>query len=412
MTTKADTSVKHFRWDSADAPALTGQSGKLIEVLDACLVNGFGVRTPDSVVVANEVATVTIGAGNPYAKDVVISISGASVPALNSEWRIDTSSASSFTFGSPGVPDGAVSGASIKRASAGWAKPFSGTNLAVYQSVAPDSLQLFFRVNDTPEMFAEARGYGQVTAVDAVGDPFPTLEQHGQTQYGIRKSQTADAVQRPWAVVADDKFFYIFIAWAHTTASHHAWNASWFGDFVPLLDGSVAHCAISLAGASSQSWPGHISSASQVMSVANQYSYRGFNPAGIAGVVQDNASPQTFSVHGPSYGNTASYPPGSVFTGVLYPHPNNRIDYCTPLFATKLAVGIDGSTVGFWGIQPGRAAPLQHGLPYTMSDNLRLPLTFNGYGDEQGKRYLSFLVGGPDSTRHGGMMIDITGPWR
>lgn len=412
MTTKADTSVKHFRWDSADAPALTGQSGKLIDVLDACLVNGFGTRTPDSVVVSGGVATVSIGAGNPYAKDVVISISGASVPALNSEWRIDTSSASSFTFVCPGVADGAVSGASIKRASAGWAKPFSGTNLAAYQSVAPDSLQLFFRVNDSLTTFAEARGYGQVTAVDAVGDPFPTLAQNDQTQYGIRKSTTADAVQRPWVVVADDKFFYVFIAWAHTNATYHAWNASWFGDFVPLIDGSTAHCAISLAGSPAQAWPGHVSSASLVMTSPFQYSYRGFNPAGITGITQDNTSPQPFCVHGTSFGNTLNYPPGSIYSGVPYPHPNNRIDYCTPLFATKQAAGIDSSTIGFWGIQPGRAAPLQHGLPYAMSGNLRLPLTVNGYGDEQEKRYLSFLVGGVNSNYHGGMMIDITGPWR
>lgn len=409
---KANTDVKHFRWDSPDAPVLTGENGRLIDVLDACLVNGFSSRSADSITIDNEIATVSLSAGNPYEQHVVVEITGASVPALNSEWRIDTSSALSFTFVCPGVADGAVSGASIKRASAGWAKPFSGTNLAVYQSVAPDALQLFFRVNDSLTTFAEARGYGQATAVDAVDDPFPTLAQHAQSQYGIRKSLTVDAVQRPWVVVADDKFFYIFIAWAHTHASYHIWNASWFGDFVPLFDGSTAHCAISLSSTSEQSWPGQVSGAALVINTTSQYSYRGFNPAGITGITQDNTSPQPLSVHGTPYGNTGNYPPGSIYSGVPYPHPNNRIDYCTPLFAIKQTAGIDGSTLGFWGIQPGRAAPLQHGLPYAIDGYLRLPLTVNGYGDEQGKRYLSIFVGGLNPGAPGGMLVDITGPWR
>ena len=232
---KANTDVKHFRWDSPDAPVLTGENGRLIDVLDACLVNGFSSRSADSITIDNEIATVSLSGGNPYEQHVVVEITGASVPALNSEWRIDTSSASSFTFVCPGVADGAVTGATVNRAGAGWAKPFEGTNLAVYQAVAPDALQLYFHVKDSDGAFAEVRGWGAAEAADTVSDPFPTIEQVAAGSFGIRKSSAANPVQRPWVIIADDKFVYIFVAWDHTNSTYHTWNAYWFGDFVPLI---------------------------------------------------------------------------------------------------------------------------------------------------------------------------------
>jgi len=409
---KANTDVKHFRWDSPDAPVLTGENGRLIDVLDACLVNGFSSRSADSITIDNEIATVSLSGGNPYEQHVVVEITGASVPALNSEWRIDTSSASSFTFVCPGVADGAVTGATVNRAGAGWAKPFEGTNLAVYQAVAPDALQLYFHVKDSDGAFAEVRGWGAAEAADTVSDPFPTIAQVAAGSFGIRKSSAANPVQRPWVIIADDKFVYIFVAWDHTNSTYHTWNAYWFGDFVPLIGGSVGHCAISMTYTPAPSWPGHASSASMLASTEGQYSYRGFNPSGIAGITQDNTTPQDFAVVGLPYGSAGSYPPGSINSGVLYPHPNNRVDYCAPLFANKRNNGMDSVSVGFWGVQPGRAAPLQHSLPYTLSGNLRLPLPVDGYGSEQGRTYWALLVSGQNSSAPGGMLVDITGPWR
>ena len=107
---KANTEVKWFHSDMLDAPVLRGQAGALIELLDACLINGFSTRTPDSITVTSGVATVALSAGNPYEKHAVIKITGASVAALNDEWRIDTTAASSLTFLCPGVPDGAARG--------------------------------------------------------------------------------------------------------------------------------------------------------------------------------------------------------------------------------------------------------------------------------------------------------------
>ncbi|ENO76599.1 hypothetical protein B447_17686, partial [Thauera sp. 27] len=96
MATKLDTQVKWFHSAQPDAPVLNGQAGSLINVLDACLLNGYSVRTPDSVVVSGGVATVGISAGNPYEKHAVVEISGASDSALNGQWRIVSGNRAAF----------------------------------------------------------------------------------------------------------------------------------------------------------------------------------------------------------------------------------------------------------------------------------------------------------------------------
>ena len=71
------TSVKHFRSNMTGAPTLNGVAGALIGVLDACLVNGFNLKTIDSLAVAAGVATASVGGGHGYEPDTVVLIAGA-----------------------------------------------------------------------------------------------------------------------------------------------------------------------------------------------------------------------------------------------------------------------------------------------------------------------------------------------
>ena len=48
-----DTTVKHFDSTMTGAPTLANVAGNLLAVLDACLVDGFGLKTVDSLVVAS-----------------------------------------------------------------------------------------------------------------------------------------------------------------------------------------------------------------------------------------------------------------------------------------------------------------------------------------------------------------------
>ena len=79
--------VKFFNSEMIGAPQTWGYSNEITSVLDACLVNGFGQTNVQSLVVSNNVATVTIGAeqcfnkiGNTYP---FIRITGCSISELN-----------------------------------------------------------------------------------------------------------------------------------------------------------------------------------------------------------------------------------------------------------------------------------------------------------------------------------------
>ena len=238
---KADTSVKWFHSDMPGAPVLRGEPGALIELLDACLISGFDPRTPDSITVAGEVATVTLGGGNPYEKHAVVAITGASVEALNAEWRIATSGATSLTFACPGVADGPATGATVKRAPAGWAKPFADVNVGVYRSLHPLASGICLRIDDSNARYPRVRGYEDMTGIDVGTNPFPTFAQHPADECWWGKSDAASAAARPWTLVADGLYLWLLPAWHGVTDYPSPLHR--FGDFSPF-DPSTSHPAL------------------------------------------------------------------------------------------------------------------------------------------------------------------------
>jgi len=245
MTTKADTSVKWFHSGMADAPVLSATAaGSLINLLDVCLLNGFSVRTPDSIVVADGVATVSISAGNPYEKHAVVVISGVSNAALNAEWRIATSGASSFTFACPGVANGTVTGASVKRAAAGWSKPFSDTNKAAYQSLDPNSTQLYLQVDDTATSYSKVRGYEQMTSATAGTGLFPTTAQVADMRWPRNGGNT-------WAIIADGLFMWVMPKASNALLLNH------FGDLKSIVPNDKYHCTLAAVSGTSTNGGSH-----------------------------------------------------------------------------------------------------------------------------------------------------------
>jgi len=138
------------------------------------------------------------------------------------------------------VADGTVTGATIQRAGAGWGKPFSDTNVAVYQSLDPASTQLYLRVNDADARYTRVRGYEQMTDANTGTGAFPTLTQRGETLFTWLKSNAASATARDWVVVADDAFFW-FLPRGNTLQGG-ALNL--FGDFVSFVAGDKYNTVI------------------------------------------------------------------------------------------------------------------------------------------------------------------------
>ncbi|MBF0192110.1 MAG: hypothetical protein HQL99_13370 [Magnetococcales bacterium] len=122
---------------------------------------------------------------------------------------------------------------------AGWTKPFSGTNNAVFQAGGGNGR--FLQVFDNAEATGgakEARTFGFETMSGMLSgiNPFPTTTQsvNGIT---IRKSNTADATARAWVLIATDATFYLFVATGDYTGSH----GFGFGDFTSYKTGGDAY---------------------------------------------------------------------------------------------------------------------------------------------------------------------------
>lgn len=155
--------VTVYRSTDSSAPTLSGTVGDLINLLDKCLVTGYGSKS-----------------------------------------------------------------------AAGWTKPYTGTNAAVFRQGGGN--QFYLDVNDNaPATAKEARvrGYETMSAVSTGTGLFPTVAQvtNGLT---IRKSTTADATTRSWILIADDRTFYLGILAADSA------NVYWlfsFGDFYSTLSG-------------------------------------------------------------------------------------------------------------------------------------------------------------------------------
>jgi hypothetical protein len=154
--------VTLYRSSDSSAPTLTGEVGSLVNVLDKCLVAGYGAKT-----------------------------------------------------------------------AAGWTKPFTGTNKAVFRPGA--GLQYYLRVQDDAPgaggaKEARVRGFETMSDVDNGTNLFPTSAQQTNGLF-VRKSNTADAVTRAWIVLADARTFYMFALTADVANTYFAWS---FGEFYSL----------------------------------------------------------------------------------------------------------------------------------------------------------------------------------
>lgn len=222
-----NTEVKYFSSTMNGAPALSNSAGTLIAVLDACLVNGFGSVTLDSLVVASNVATGTVSAGHNFAMvgntGPVITIAGATPAGLNGEWRIASIPGSTtFTFATTGISDQTATGTiTAKRAPAGFSKAFSGTNTAAYRSDNVAGSRLYLQVADSyaSATYAMIRGFTGMTAVDTGTEPFPTGAQAAGT-YIYKASNT----NCPWNLYSDGRMIYFFC--------DSNKNSSWVGGLV------------------------------------------------------------------------------------------------------------------------------------------------------------------------------------
>lgn len=236
MASPVDTSVKWFRSSMAGAPILAGQAGKLVAILDACLVNGWGSQTASTCVVSGGVCTMTFPADHAAMQESVILVAGSSIADLNGEQKVTATAPLTVKFATAS-PDGTASGPiTVKIAPAGWAKPFaSGTTVGVYKSLNVQANGQFLRVNDAAGDSARVIGYETMTGVSSGTLMFPTSTQLNGGIYWC-KSVAAGSVAVDWTIVADGRSFYFLPSafmgadQAGSYLNYKAPSGNYFGD--------------------------------------------------------------------------------------------------------------------------------------------------------------------------------------
>jgi hypothetical protein len=232
MASPVDTTVKWARSDMPGAPLLTRAAGSMAALLDALLVDGWGLQSATSVVVASGVATATFPSDHAAALHSVVEVAGATGAwsDINGEQKI-TSATSNTLQWATALPDGTATGSiTVKMAGGGWTRPFTGTNLRAYKSASPQGHGQYLRVNDAGTDNARVIGYETMTAISTGTGPFPTSAQVNGGYYWW-KSGYGDNTPVNWLFATDGRMFWLAVEAAGT--AYPGVKIYGFGDLIP-----------------------------------------------------------------------------------------------------------------------------------------------------------------------------------
>lgn len=265
MTSPVDTTVKWARSTMPGAPVLTRAAGSLIALLDALLVNGWGVQTATSVVVAGGVATATFATDHAAARHSVVLVVGVTgaLAGLNGEQKVTAVEPNKIKWATTEADGTAAGTITIKMAGAGWTKPFSGTNLAAYKSASPAAHGQFLRIADTTTEYARAVGYENMTAISTGTGLFPTTAQVSGGYYWGKNDETLGTNAVPWVFASDGRFFYLFAqACIYSTGGAGlSFTPMSFGDLVPESPSGDPYATVVTGAADAYWWgtgPGYV----------------------------------------------------------------------------------------------------------------------------------------------------------
>ncbi len=386
------TTVRSYKSTDYGAPVLRGVAGDLIAVLDACLVDGYGQRSVQSITRSGTTATATI-AGHLHNEHDVLTIAGADQTEYNGTHRIFNVTTDTFDFEVSGAPATPATGTiTAKKPGGGWGKAFTGTNKAAYRSADVQSTRLFLRIDDSTTTYATVTGYEFMDSIDVGGGLFPIAT---APLYWL-KSSTADTTARAWELVTDGALAYLFVAHHATNSNGHTLSA--FGDINSARQGDAFRCLIIGASSNAVAQPGQNSQGPLACAyygaptyASTQMMARGHTQTGAAVDVQKLAVGFNGINLAIGWGQTQT---------LAYPHAVDNGLVAVPALLAE-------STALIRGAMPGYYIPL-HTLPGTR-------LTVIGDWPALPGRKIWLIpqgTGNSNNSYEGRACIDITGPWR
>ena len=391
MTSVVDTSVKHFHSAMVGAPILNGQAGSMIALLNACLKDGFDVKSATSLTVDSGVATLAFTGSHSATVESVVLVAGSSVADLNGEQKI-TAIGGGFVKFATAAADGAATGSiSFKMAPAGWEKTFTGTNLAVYRSLDVLGTRMYVRVDDTGTTICRLRGYEQMTDISMGAGMFPLDSQINGGGY-LNKSNAANSTPVKWKIIADSRGMYVNIVGASSgNPLIEAGRTTYVGDFIASRPGGDPYAFVigcGITGANTEA-PGTCDQNAGF----SQYAPRAYH--GLGSSVAHAALPET---------GTSAISGADPFLGAF----PSKIDGSMRLSRRYIA---EGTTSESRGVLPGLYTIPQSGVGTAIAPGTIQP----GTGVLAGRKLLALGCGASSSTYPsvslGISMVDITGPW-
>jgi len=224
--------VRIYRSTDYNAPTLSGTVGELVDVLDACLVDGYGSQTI-TLTRSGTTVTATTTSAHGLVKLAKYTVSGANESDYNGEFSITVTGASEFTYEIVGTPASPATGTITGSiAGSGWTKAYSGTDKAAYLQGSGGNGH-YLRIDDTGTTSSRCVGYEAMSDIDTGTGDFPTAAQVSGGLY-IVKSSVASTLERDWVVIATEKAFYYLNNAAGSTANS---VCTFFGSIVSYKSG-------------------------------------------------------------------------------------------------------------------------------------------------------------------------------
>ena len=382
-----DTSVKRIHESMRGAPQLKGQADTGVAVLDAFLVDGWGLATAASGSVSAGVCTLNMGVGNDFEDHCVVLVAGATPADVNGEHRL-TQGGTTIKFETTAA-DGAVTGTvTVKYAPCGWQKVYTATNKRVYRSQDVTGNRRYLRVNDTGAAYMRVYGYNTMTAIETGTGNF------GNALYW-HKADTAGSTPVRYDCFGDSMaFFYAPSPYYATYGVGYEISAPWFfGDQIYLKPAGDAWGT--LITGDTGSYHAAYGAIGYETNGAGQYLER--IAAGTGGAVQTYVLPCTTQISSgadaSSYTSFGDFP--DTISGALRLTPTYTSDgYSTPNVRRGIVPGV------YW-------APHANLGSYT---GFAPRDTVPGPGALSARRFMHLFIG--TTGKSGAIFMDVTGPWR
>jgi len=243
------TTVRHYNSEMGGLQKLTSSNGSLIDVLKACLVDGFSDTSIDSMTFALGLVTAVVSAGHPFSVDQVIDVTGAGETEYNGTWIVESITASDVVFAITGTPVPAATGSiSIKASPAGWVKEYEdlGANKIVLKSPEVTGSGCLIRVIEDGTSgvdVAKVQIYESMTDIDS-----GVMIREGY----ISKRYSTGVDLGMFVLCANRGIMHLFTGNNTPLAGsdHHVYSHTILGDSKSYLDGDTGHCTMQISNLS------------------------------------------------------------------------------------------------------------------------------------------------------------------